>query len=214
MSGPMVVTSQAERVNVSEVDSIGGAKPEPEERPLNVVMEIQPGTGAADTQPGGMILELDRAKTVNIEMTVEERAVLLGKYCKNCKFFNHALGQMALERDAFHGDEKARAHLRSLFAELTETEPHDQVGDDIVPADEIFASTHAEREMARMGLCTAITSFVKEDSLVLPEGHCAGPSEIAIAKDLWEAKNSEVARHVAGLKDALFGVANSPVHQP
>lgn len=209
MPGPMVVTEQDEKVNNSEVDAIHGAKPEPEERPLTVEMKIQPGTGESEVGPTSTELVLEHAKTVSIEMTVEERAKLLGKYCGNCMHFNHARGQAKLELMSFKGDDADRAHLRSLFAELTEQTPLEELGDDIVTAEEVFAPTHAEKAMGRMGLCSAMTSAMNEDALVMPEGHCAAPEEKLIGKDLWVPKNKEVAEKVSQMRDALYGAAST-----
>lgn len=214
MTGPMVVTEQDEKVNNAEVDAIGGAKPEPEERPLIVEMKIAPGTGESAVAPGEAELKLDAAKTVSIEMTVEERAMLLGKYCGNCVHFNHRGGQQQLERMSFRGTPAERAHLKSLFSELTEQQPVDQAGEDIVTADEAFTPTYAEKAMSRMGMCNAITSAVVEVTLTMPEGHCPAPTIPEIMKDLWVAKSQDVARHVASQRDALYGAASTPAVVP
>lgn len=208
MTGSMVVEGQVEKVNVSEVDSIGGAKPEPEERPLTVTMAIEKGTGHEESVgDGAALLTLDRAKMVSVEMTVEERAKLLGKYCGNCIHFKHALGQVSLERMAYRGTDKDKDHLRSLFAELTEQTPPEDITDEHVPMEEVFAPTYAERAMARMGLCVAITAAVNEDTLVFPECHCPASEIPEVMKDLWVAKDTTVERQVREARDALFGAA-------
>lgn len=209
MSGPMVVTEHDEKVNSSEVDSIHGAKPEPEERPLVVEMKLEKGSGEAVQQDGTLILETYRAKTVAIELTVEERAALLGKQCSNCLHWRHALGQVRLEKAAFFGAEEDRAHLKSLFAELTEQGGAEAAGEEYVEAGEVFAPTYAEKAMSRMGLCVRATNAVKEDVLTMGDGHCAGPNIPEIAKDIWEAKDSDTAKRVAQMRDALFGAAST-----
>ncbi|MBP6479866.1 MAG: hypothetical protein KA310_03370 [Pseudomonadales bacterium] len=209
MSGPMVVTNQKEEVNVSEVDSIGGAKPEPEERPLNITLEIEKGTGEGAQQPGAAELQLDRNKLVTVESSVAEREQLLGKYCGNCLHFNHAAGLATLERWAHRGTDAEKKHLQALYGELAEEDPTGG-GEDVVTTEEVFQATYAERRMGQMGRCQKASNLLSEDVLVMPDGHCMGPGEPLVQNtDLWEAKDRDVARHVAEQREALYGAATS-----
>lgn len=181
-------------VDVREVDSIHGAKPEPEERPAFTQMQIEGGT-KADVADGQ--LELSVPRSTSIESTVQELADLEGKYCRNCRRFNLKLGQIEIERMGYRGDEQERKVVMEMAAFYAENDRETPVYVD--SEDGVFAPTLAETEMARTGLCT------KLKVLVHPDCHCAGPEEGC--GEVWEALNSDVAREVQERRDAIYGTA-------
>lgn len=184
-------------VDAREVDSIGGAKPEPEERPAFLSAAVEGGK-KPETSQGTVELNLEQPKRVLIESNVEEMTSLLGKHCRGCKFFNVSAGQTEIERRAYRGNEQERASIRELFATMEEN--HDGGGEIYLPDDEsIFKATPGELGLAAMGQCDVLKG------LMHPDCHCAGPVEGK--GDLWEARDSTIARVVAAQRDAVLGTA-------
>lgn len=193
-------------VDTREVDRIGGAKPEPEERPAFTTVTVE---GGAKADGPGRALEMP--KSLTIEATVQELAVLQDKFCGNCKLFNHALGQFEINRIG-RGDPhpsgnvepvQERAMLTEIFAHFQEAE--DGGGEIFAPVDDIFAFQPAERALAQYGVCEAMKGS-HPPALVHPHCHCAGLTEGL--GDLWVPKDEAAAQAAHRGREALFGVAS------
>lgn len=190
----MKATNEKISVNTSEVDSIGGAKPEPEERPAFLTANVEGGKDA-ELREGALKLELP--KLVRIEDNVFEMSQRLGKHCRNCARFNHMAGQAEIERRGYRGTEQERASIRELFATFEEN--HDAGGPIIADNESIFEPTPGEVGLGSMGQCNELKG------LVHPDCHCAGPTEGK--GDLWRPATSDIARAVQEMHDNFMGTA-------
>lgn len=208
MSKPLQSIGEQISVDTSHVDRIGGALPEPEERPAFVTTTLDPTSGDVGAIPvGHEQLILKQAPTVRQEYSVDELARIMGRRCSNCRHFNHALGQKLIEHEMRNGSPEARDRWNATIAELA----GGALGGDLLSGEEIvtdpFAPTPAEREILRMGLCVALSSPAPDDNtFVHPDLTCA--SEQLAGVELFEPKNQEIEKSLQQQRDALFGAAN------
>lgn len=199
---PLMSIGEQISVNTSEVDSIGGAKPEPEERPAFVTTFLDPTTGdlAASTQEGVAALA-PTAPRVTKEYTVAELAKMLGKRCGRCRHFNHKLGQALIEEEMQSPDAEVRDQWRNVVAELAIASPA-LAGEEFVS--DPFAPLPAETEILRMGLCHVLSNV--DRTFVHPDTECR--SEEIVGSELFEPRTKEIALQIETMRDSLFGTAN------
>lgn len=192
-------------VDAGEVDSVGGAKPEPEERPAFVTQEIDRTTGDnGGTGPTGTTVPLALAQnpTVRTEHTVNELTRVMGKVCRNCRHWNLPLGQMLMREEMVASPEKFDL-WKNVVAEIAISRP-ELAGPEYVS--DPFAQTGAEKELERIGHCSALTPLAKEDVFLHIDCFC--PSVETFGVESFEPKNEDVARAIQQQVDRLrFGAA-------
>lgn len=195
-------------VDTSQVDRIGGAGPEPEERPAFVTTTIDPTSGDNGGVPAGhQQLILKQAPTVRQEYTVDELARFLGKSCGNCKHFNHAFGQRLIEHEMQTGAPETIDRWNATIAELAAGAINGELlsGDEIVS--DPFAPTPAEKQILRMGICTALSSAAPDDNtFVHPDLTCA--SAQFVGETLFAPKDNATERSLEQQRSALLNAAN------
>lgn len=149
----MKVLGEKAVVNVSEVDAVGGAKPEPEERPYHVITKTEQPTQKVVDQFGveHTVAVLKAAYAIET-YNVADVAEAVGKFCGNCKHFSKAYGQREMARvDSPMGTPEEKRVLTELRFNVST-----QVNGDMVPAAEIFDDSATEGFMSEMGACFAL----------------------------------------------------------
>lgn len=206
--GPMIATAEVISVDVSEVDSIHGAKPEPEERPAFVTDQIDPNTGDQPLVDGKARLQLaPNALTVRTEHSVDELVALFGMTCRNCLHFHHELGQATILRLGY-GTPEERQHIVDLVAELAMSDAGNMRGRDLAGDEYVadgFAPMGAELELQKYGLCCVLSDEQKDDILMHPD--CLCPAKELVGHQTWDARTPEIARTVQMARDRLLNVA-------
>ena len=196
-------------VTTHDVDSIGGAKPEPEERPAFVTTFLDPNTGEiseAPTPAEGTVVQqliLKQAPTVRHEFTVDELGAMLGKTCRNCAHFNHQLGQMLIEQEMQFGPPEVVDRWRNTIAEIAMWKP-ELAGEEMVA--DPFAPLPAEREILKMGLCNAMSTPAPDDN-TFTHVDCFCPSREMVGEDLFRPRTTEIERNIQQMRDRLLGAA-------
>ncbi len=203
---PLEAIGETIGVDAFEVDSIHGAKPEPEERPAYVTTTLDPNTGdVADMgeDSGTRPLILKQAPTVREEFTVDELAGRIGKQCRNCAHFNHQLGQALIENEMKSGPPEVVDRWRNTIAEIAMWKP-ELAGDEFVS--DPFAPLPAEKEILRMGLCTAMSTPAPDDNTFV-HFDLVCPSKEVTGQDLFRPKSREVEKTIQGMRDRLLSAA-------
>lgn len=192
-------TGEQITVNTAQVDSINGAKPEPEERPAEILTFLDPKTGER-ANPGRSALVPETPHTIRQEVSVNDLSVMLGKVCRNCLHFNHPLGQAMMQQEMSSGSPDRVDYWRNVIAELAVR--NGMEGDELVA--DVFAETPAEREVLKLGFCMALSE--KENTWTHPDGFC--PSMEVCGMDLFKPRTSEIERTIQQMRDKLYGVAS------
>lgn len=205
-TGTNKILKESYAVDTSEVDSVGGAKPEPEERPFFEQRTLE--ANAVQLADG----EIFRGKspTVEIQSTVEREMIAYGKSCGNCANFSWEIGQGEIQRiktidDRTDPDVKMLANLR---AQLLETGVVDSMGDFVGHA-AIFHDETAEY-VSQMGACLWGTSHQAGEVQLLHPSQGACPQKFASGED-WEwsykPKDEDVRKRDQLLFDHLMSVS-------
>lgn len=197
-------------VDTSPKDSIGGAKPEPEERPVTTKFGVEGGE-VAPARPGVVELKLEQGVGASIETDVGEFQRTFEKFCgpdprvgrRGCKHFDLEAGQRELDHAAFHGSEEDKKLISSVFTDLALA---GDVGNVYAAPDEIFEPSEAELRMSGNGLCRKFSQGPGNLIWTFPECHCGGP-DIG-QPDSWEPFDAFEARRVAEARDALLRTAD------
>lgn len=208
------LTSIGEQVSVdtSNVDAIGGAKPEPEERPAFVHTTLDPTSGdrgdlssIPEDRRGGVVpLVPKMPPVVREELSVNELASMLGHTCSNCKHFNHPLGQSQIELEMKCGTPEQMDRWRATIAEIAMRNP-ELAGEEFVS--DPFAELPAEREILKLGLCLAMSEPGFDKNVFShPDTFC--PSEEMTGEDLFRPRTREIAQAIQQQRDRLLGTAN------
>lgn len=206
----MKASNEETRVNTSEVDAIGGAKPEPEERPVESRFSVEGGAPAHGGQAQSPALKLQQLPTVALETNVGELLQNFGKICRDCKHWNWRRGQAEMEHRAFAGTPEDRRLITNTFTELELQ--GDQGGGGGVPIidspEGIFSPTHAENVMATNGCCERLTEHFKDVVWIFPDAHCPASEIPELGKNLWEPRTTELGRRVQAMRDELMQTAD------
>lgn len=192
-------------VDTGEVDSVGGAKPEPEERPFFEERKLE----ANKVQLSTGELYAGLPSTVQIESTVARELQAFGKQCGRCKHFSHSAGQAEIARIEQIGEPEDKAMLRELKAQLLETGVVDVMGD-YVGHQQIF---HDETNdfILEMGACEVGTSLQNGDvQLLHPSQNCC-PMKFADGSEWpwsYQPRTSFIERQDQLNYDQLMGTAS------
>lgn len=199
---PFAATGEEISVLTHEVDSIGGAKPEPEERPAFVKTMLDSSTGELVQGGPGVGAFRPREMSVRHEFSTSELAGMIGKRCRNCAHFNLPLGQQLAEQEMRFGTVEDLDRWRLTIAELAMANPA-LAGDEYVR--DIFAPMPAELEVLKIGLCCAMSSAGNNTFAHIDCPSC--PSQEMTGQDLFQAKDADTERAINQARDKLLGTA-------
>lgn len=208
------------QIQTSEVDSIGGAKPEPEERPMRRVLVAADGIkmsmtnglkpsdvsrDAKDSVPGIVSAHTDVG-------TLTSRLRL----CGACKHFDQKWWRDALARMKLSDDPADRQFVQTIYAEFSMTtnpnliEMHQGDDDDGVDTEHAIQSH---------GLCQAYTHILHElgysdfdsQTIVHPLGSCpdvnmktSPPSPWPVAGPMYSPASPEHERAMEKIRDEIL----------
>lgn len=195
-------------VDTSPKDSIGGAKPEPEERPVVTKFQVEGGESIVP-RPGMVALNLEQGVSASIESDVGEFQKNFERYCgpgpgrAGCKHFDLVAGQRELDHAAFNGTEEDKKLITSVYTDLALA---GDTGNVYATQDDIFEPTEAEMRMSQNGLCRKVTQLTGDITWTFPDCHCGGP-DIGLP-DLWEPRDAAEARRVQEARDGLLRAAD------
>lgn len=184
-----VVIDEQKGVDTSEVESVGGAKLEPEERPFVERLILKPDE--VHLNNGQTIQGQRMAQTVETDVAAVMESY--GKQCGRCKFFNHQQGQTELKRIEVQGTPEEKLVLHN--AKVYMVEPG---GDELVHPQRVWEDETAP-VMAMLGKCHKLTDLhpTKEVQLVLPSMETCPQSLpwMAAVPQMYEAKDADVEAH-------------------
>lgn len=202
-AGTNKILSEQKAVNTQPVDSVGGAKPEPEERPMFIERKVE---GNAIQLSTG---ELMRAKDVSvlIQTNVFAEMDYIGKQCGHCAHFDLRMGQEEMIRIQHRGSPEERKMFAELRAQLLETGVVDAAGD-FVGHSQIF---HDETLsfIYQMGACRAASALKNETQFLHPSQEGC-PSHFADGEEwswMYVPKDSDVAKRDQLIRDSLMKTA-------
>lgn len=183
------VIAEEKSIDTSEVEAVGGAKLEPEERPFLDRMILKPDE--VTLRSGKVIQGQAMAQTVETDVAAVMESY--GKQCGRCKWFNHQQGQTELKRIEVQGspEEKATIHNAKVFM----VEPGSE---ELVHPSKVWEDETAPM-MARLGKCIKLTDLhpTKEVQLISPEQEVCPKSLpwLAAVPLMYEAKDKDVEAH-------------------
>lgn len=195
-------------VNTAEVDSVGGAKPEPEERPFFEKRVLEANKVMLSTGE----LYTGKPAVAYIESTVDREMKAFGKQCGNCKHFSWHKGQLEIARIQAKGAPEDKKMLRELRAQLLETGVVDAAGE-FVGHTQVFHDETAEF-IGQMGACEAGTAASEGDVQLLHPGQNGCPMQFADGREwpwLYEPKDEMQAKRDALNYEALMGTASGKI---
>lgn len=201
-------------VDAREVDSIRGAKPEPEERPAFITTELDRNTGdVADlpTPPPGedvgvQRLILQQNPTVRTELSVDELGKMIGRNCRNCLHFNLPLGQQLIANEMQNGPPEVIEKWANTIAEIAMWRP-ELAGEEFVL--DPFEKLPAEREILKIGLCQAMSTPAPDDNLFVHVDFPSCPSQDMVGQELFIARTREIAQNIEAMRSRLLGAAGA-----
>lgn len=184
----------------------GGAKLEPEERPMErrLVADGLPislnTSGPHLTQPP--VARLQHDTVVTIEGTVGEFAHGLRHLCASCTYFDNELW-MKRKREWETGDISLRKQLNVLRGMLLESqnatiqEMHRGADDDM----------DVEHALNSLGICRALSEIQQDDIIMHPLAGCPDFAHDAHGNSLYKPKNREMAQRSTEVYDAIMKAA-------
>jgi len=169
-------------INTAPVDAVGGAKPEPEERPIVRVMdtEAKTGWGQSFDQSKGDPLPTGAGNmkaAITAESTVGHVATMGMKSCKDCVHWNPGRWKKTLNKWKNSTDPFEIAELEMARGMST-------TGNIMLSARGEFAKIDSNLEKS-FGLCEAYTRYFKEELKMLdgyvtwthPDSQCPGTTK-------------------------------------
>jgi len=190
-------------VNTQPVDSVGGAKPEPEERPMAHIRTLE---GSKVQLSTGEVIT-GHASTVVIETNVFAELEYVGKQCGHCLHWDYRMGQEEFIRIEFQGSPEDKKMVAELRAQLLETGVVDGAGD-FVGHTQVF---HDETLgfIKQMGACRAASALKQEIQLLHPsqEGCPSHFADYSPFPWLYVAKDSDTAKRDQLIRDSLLKTA-------
>lgn len=207
------VIAEKTLVSTEQVDSVHGAKPEPEERPIFDTSLIDIEKQSMTDHVTGQTMEKAPVKSaVMTEISsVADALEVVGKYCQNCKYFNYQMGQMELQRIESFGTPAEKATIQELRVRVEMGSATDE-NDILVPVDQLFNSV-SDQFLRQMGACAKLSRDFMSVMLFHPAqngcprsipGVDGKPIEIPL---FYEARDAEQARQDAQMRDMLLYTA-------
>lgn len=193
-------------VNTVPVDSVGGAKPEPEERPL----ETHTRAEAVSPRPLQAHELAPQRLNIVVSEAIGDAKERLGKQCGHCKHFNAEQGRYLLSRIVEadrRGDPQATDYLKMLRAH-TLGEKGAAFDPEIYTSDP-HAPDLVDKYIAELGFCRAYSELMRDVMLQHPTETCpsnTGLQEMADymagwpeshRKELEVLKPSEILAHAS-----------------
>lgn len=199
--GTNKILSSTFGVDAGEVDSVHGAKPEPEERPFFEHRVLE----ANKVQLSDGSLFTGAAQTVVIESDVNREMLAFGKQCGNCSHFNHAIGQGEIAQIEEMGNPEDQKMLKALRAQLLETGVVDAQGD-YVGHTQVFHD-ETNKFVSEMGACLIGAAHQGGETQLLHPSQQGCPSKFADGTP-WEwsysPKDAETAKRDQLIFDNLM----------
>lgn len=196
-------------VDVAEVDAVGGAKPEPEERPFHDARQVAPNKMQLST--GETVDALQQGVFITVTSTIENEMLCFGKTCAGCIHFNHRLGQAEFDRIKHQGSPEERQMVAELRAQVLDSGFVENLGD-YTPVNDVFKDETLEF-IGEMGMCVVLTSLKKDFVTVHPTQQCC-PSKFADGTPipfLYEPKDSAQERKDKMAYEALMLTASRKI---
>lgn len=201
------ILAEKQLVNAVEVDAVGGAKPEPEERPFIDASLMEVEKQVMHDHATGQRKEIPVVKQAVITeiSSVADQLEAYGKYCQNCRYFNRPMGQQELMRIQAFGTPQEKRSIQELRVrlEMDSEEP------DITTLDRVYNSM-ADSFISQMGLCTALTQVMGQPALMHPSqngcpkevpGIDGKPVELPF---MYEARDAEQKKQDDAMRDMLL----------
>ena len=169
----MNIKDDKTKIDLSPVDAVGGAKPEPEERPAERVLtvdrssiDLKMSTGKpVDSKliaPNGLIANTE----VDYQSTAGQLARGFRSQCQYCVHFDHAAAQGLFH--TWQQDLAGMQQLNDIRAAVLETQNaalidrHAGLDGEIDP----------EHCLAQLGICRVLTEILNDPMIVHPMGAC------------------------------------------
>lgn len=202
----MQIKADLLRINTAPVDSVGGAQPEPEERPAErVFLTDIPVKGNIPIAGIGLpTLGVLERGAFRAETTVGEFAEGCIRQCRYCRWFNRKRWIKNLM--AWRGTAAGEAKLNELRAGLLETQ-NASVQDMHRDLDGEMSPDHA---LASLGLCEAYGDLFKDDFIVHPLGSCPDHDESGTALPMLFKPRAETQQEADEQRDAVLNAAKGP----
>lgn len=190
------IKSEQTLVNVVPVDSVGGAKPEPEERPLETHSVVE----NIETRAVPVHQYAPKNMTVVVSEVIATATDRLGKQCGNCKNLNATAGRAMMAEirlAAARGDFDAASYIQRLRMWA--------IGERAVADPDIFsnnpqAEDPADEYVKQLGLCTAYSALMKDISFMHPAETCPSDEGLQEMADYIERWPGKFAAELALLK--------------
>lgn len=227
------VKGEKHEVNIAPVDSVGGAKPEAEERPLESKFLVE---NLAVRNPLGGSAPLNVKEKIFVQSEAIATAQhTFGTSCGTCKHFNFEAGRAFMNdinRLAASGDMQARIFERNFKCFVIGDNPA------LAASSDVYAHPSApdpvDLYIGEMGICHRYSEILNDAHFCHPTEGCPSESDrtgmathLAIAAKtlqlgpdgqpvlpeplplFYEAKSSEIDKLVKGLRDNLLFTADA-----
>lgn len=212
---PFDIKDTTIKVGTAEVDSVGGAKPEPEERPVMITQRAV--QFEAPMRQGSIPMKQIAPREVNItEVTTVEQALKRPFMCLMCRHFSKEKGQQLLRHWAtLPHDSPEGSYLLMLRAYLMGQREG-------VPT--MLAIKEVDQHIAEMGLCEAYSQVLTEKEKTVccefqhPHATCPddetlatlGPDNTPVGV-LFEPADRDMAKGAQSYRDDLLLIADRKV---
>lgn len=204
----MKVNEDFLRVNVGPVDRVHGAAPEPEERPVEHVMDttIAAKLGDSPNDPNAVPLDMPGDARVIAETTVAETARGLSEQCQHCRDFDRK-GWLALKQKWATGTKEEQLKLNDVRGCLMDSGNAAVV--EMSPArpdkrDEM----DVEHALNLLGICRAFSPLFREEIIIHPLATCpsTGPNGELLPR-MFKARDRRAAVAAGQAKDVVLRTA-------
>ncbi len=200
------ILAETTAIDIAEVDAVGGAKPEPEERPMHDVRQLEPNRQTLST--GEQVSTMQQGMVVVVQSNVQAEMESFGKQCANCYHFNHRLGQQQLTDMQEFGSPEDKKMIAELRAQVLDSGFVENIGE-YTSVNDVFRD-ETMQFVREMGMCTALTSLKKEPVFIHPTQQCC-PSKFADGTEipfLYKPKDSDQEKRDKTAMDMLMFTAS------
>lgn len=208
----MLVTKTEVDMHTGPAESVGGAKPDPEERPVLTSDTVVPQSKEGQhLKPGELVPggpgEMNAGvplKHVMVQSAAEAAEYLSAGQCGQCRHFNVRKGQDWLEK-AKRGDGAERKVFTSIRNELAAICNLELMGASIYmdDRDEARMKELVSSELGEIGWCEAHSQIQKQEVLALPESTCLDGGY----PNLFEANDAEITKQLEQVREQVLTTA-------